>query len=684
MDADTTLLQNWEQKFDACRRERTAFEQQWHLNLAFYFGRQYVSVSTKGVNNAAGYVLQDARPGEPWRVRAVRNKIKRTIRNEMTKLTKEEPQGYINPASSDDEDRLAAIAGEAIAEFFIASSNYKKKRAQATFWTVLCGTGFTKTYYDPTLVDSSGVAGTVTYEAVSPFHLFVPYLQLIDLEEQPYVIHARTVSADKITSLYGREVPPTTNTATSVLDQRYYRSLGIDLPKSDAIKQVYLKEVWVKPCREFPQGAMFIYADNTLLHMNEQPQPEGVESQQLATPTFDMPGLPQPTPREYPYKHGKFPFQKIDHIPTGMFYGESTIKDLIPVQKDYNRIRSQIMEFRNMAGKPQWWMKKGAFDPKQFTPKPGVVLPVNPGFEGPQMIEQPKLPEQTPMEIDLNNREFDDISGQFEISKGRTPPGVEAASAIAFLQEENDTILYHTVSNLEAAVEEAGRQTLNLIHQYWETERITRVISMNNELEASIFKDVNMKPDLDYRITTDSMAPRSRAAKQAVISDLMKNQAITPQQGLRYMQFNETNRLYKELQVDVDHAQRENLYMAMGRSLTHPLPAEQQPQPDPMNPMAMPQPAVETKQIPTGVDPLTGQQQMVDVPVTTNPFDNDEVHIEEHSRWMKSQQYERLPPEQKQIFLDHLEEHKQKLIDAQYQAAMSQLTEQQPQEMGQP
>lgn len=691
--ADENLIKKWDAKFEAMRKERSRFEQQWHLNMAFYFGRQWVVLNTKSVNNTAGYVLMEPRPSDAWRVRAVRNKIKRIIRNEFTKLTKEEPQAYVVPSTTEDTDRMAAVAAEALAEYYVDSSNFKNKRTQATFWALLCGTGFLKTYYDPVAKSEDGLPGKVTYDAVSAFHLFAPFLHLIDLEEQPYVCHARTVDADLVYSNYDKTVQPTVD-SSSVIDQRFMRTLGIEQPKETELKQAYIKEWWVKPCREYPEGAMFIYCDKTLLSMNERPAQQEKELSEgpvgngdLVTPTFEHPGLPQPEPI-YPYEHGKFPFQKIDHIPTGMFYAESTIKDLIPIQKDYNKIRSQVIEHRNTSTRPQYWFHMGAIETKHWSTKPGLLLPVRPGYQEPKPIDHPELPAQIQAEIEWNVREMDDVSGQFEISKGRTPPGVEAASAIAFLQEETDTIIYHTVRSIEEAVESAGRQTLDLTAQYWNPERITRIISKNNELESQLFKDVSVEVGMDYKVVSGSMEPRSRAAKQAIISDLIKNGAITPEKGLKYMYMSETNALYEEMQVDVNHARRENLAMARGQQLLRPTgeyeidPATGQQAVDP-NTM-QPIPVYETMPQPVGmVDPVTGQPtETMQIPVTTNPFDNDEVHIDEHSRYMKSQQYETLPPETKKIFLDHLEEHKQRVMSAMQEQMMQ---EQQPQEeMGQP
>jgi len=661
--ADQKLIAKWDNIFKACQEHRNNFEKQWHANLAFYFGRQWITFHQ--MPNAAGYNMSEPRPSESWRVRHTTNKIKRVIRNEITKLTKEEFQFYVVPATAEEGDRAAALAGEGVADFLLHSRNFNAIRRQATFWACVLGTSFMKTYYDNYQVDQDGKPGKIIYEAVTPFHLFVPYLQIVGLEEQPFVIHARTLDPELLHGLYEKDVEAKTETASSILDSRFLTAIGVKESQSKSIKQCYAKEVWLKPCKDFPQGAMFIYANNQLLmiYEGEVPSPVGPEDPaQEQLPMLDIPGMPTLSSK-YPYQHNQFPFAKIDHIPTGRFYAQSAIDDLIPVQKEYNKTRSLMLETRNIAGKPQWAMTKGAFDPSKLNTKPGLVLQVNPGFKEPIPLVPPPMPQHVKEDLEICVRDMDDISGQFEISKGRTPPGVEAASAIAYLQEENDSIMYHTVASIEDAVQTIGRQSLALAHQWWTEERIVQVVSRNNTYEAKRFKASDLQANLDFRIEADSMAPRSRAAKQAFITELMKMGVIPPEKGMRYLQMNETNRLYEELRIDERHAQRENAYMAMGVPLFK--------ETDQTDEMGQPLPLTEPETNEEGMPLVDEMGQPVTRLITINEFDNHPVHIYEHENFMKSQEYEMLPYKNKKIFLDHLEEHKMELAaEQQMQAQM--------------
>ena len=735
--ADKNLVEKWNNKLKACQDARINFEKQWHENLSFYAGRQWI-VFTR--NPSGGFQLSEQSAQDKWRVRHTANRILRIIRTEITKLSKEEPQWYCVPASTEEKDRLAAMAGEAITEYLMRTKYFNQKRMEATFWACICGTSFLKNYYDESQMELDGQPGKIFFEAVPAFQLFAPNLQVVDIQEQPYVIHARTMDPEAVYRSYGVEIQPET-TASTIIESRYLTALGIKQNQNKETKLCYVKENWVKPCRDFPQGAMFVTGENKVLYVYEPmkdpethpdpmqqmmggmgqmslpgmppemgigmppmggggtpstppmtpnlgmgmpgmggmpmmppsssqpivPKNENEESDgeaEIFGPKSDFPGM-ENYQHEYPFTHGRFPFAKIDHVPTGMFYSESVIKTLIPLQKEYNRTRSIMLENRNLAGKPQWGYITGSIDPKKFNSRPGLLLAVQLGFDFPKALDQPELPSSVVNELEVTTKDMDDASSQFEISKGRTPPGVEAASAIAYLQEENDTIMHHTVVSLEAAVQETGIQVLANVHDFWSQDRIVQMTSKNQFMETKQFKAGDLNPIMDFRVEPGSMAPRSQAAKQAFIIELMKMGVVDPTKALRYLQMNETNKLYDDMMLDTRHAQRENVFMSQGQPLYKPDPTAQQ-QMDPMTGMPSMEPAYkqEVMRDPmTGeelIDETTGQPQTYNV--TVNPYDNHEAHIEEHQSYQKTQEYEMLDPQIQMIIQDHVDEHKQEIM----------------------
>lgn len=591
---EQSVIDSLDTMFNRSKQARIPFERQWYLNMAFYFGKQWVTWSP----GIAGDYTRLYEPKAPsWRVRLITNRIRPIIRKELAKVTKENPQAFVIPASSDDDDLAAAHAGEAIYEHLSRVVELRKIFRRAEFWAMLCGSGFIKDWFDPTSKDFDGKQGVISAEPVSPFHLYAPNIQEEEIENQPYVIHLAAKDPDWVTKNYNKSVQADTNSSAGVLEQRFLSALGA--ASSDANKRyVAVKEVWIKPCLKYENGAVFIWAGEQLLWSS-------VENGD-----------------QWPYDHGQYPFIKLDHIPTGRFYAESTITDLIPIQKELNRTRSQIIESKNRMSKPQLVAQRGSVDVGKITSEPGLTILYTPGYQEPKPLPLQDLPSYVMQEVDRCIADMGDLAGQHEVSKGQTPPGVTAATAIAYLQEEDDTTLAHTVHSLEEGVEKIGRHFLSYVQQFWDAPRTVKVLGDNRIVEAYVFSKADLKGNTDLRIEHGSATPRSRAAKQAFITDLIDKGVIPPERGLKYLEMAETTRLYEEMQLDSRQAQRENLRMKLQE----------------------------------------------DVPV--NEWDNHELHIMEHDNYRKRQEFERLPDEIKEIFQNHVSQHKQIIAQAMGQPIM--------------
>lgn len=636
---DGKLCTDLDKKFARCVTMRQEFERQWYLNIAFYFGRQWVGWS--GERTSGKYTLQDYKPRNTWEVRVTANKVQPVIRNELTKLSKEEPQYYVIPATSENEDLAAARAGELIAEHTLDVGGFNRARREATWWALQCGSGFITDYAKGG--DSAGDYGKVIPDQiitknVPTFNLYVPNLQVPEIEDQPYIYNAYTADPESLYAAYGEEIPHEDLPAGADFQKRLLQMMGINNDMN--FPSTLVKEVYIKPNHKFPDGAMLVTAGGKLLYMNEKlkeiEEPgvgfngketkvkkwtryKDVTDEEIAIAKGKNDTLAYKT-CEYPYKHRQYPYAKIDHIPSGRFYGLSVIEGMIPLQKEYNRARSQIRMGANLTSSPQWTYEQGSIeDPRKLTNRPGVAIPYRTGMKPPEPVKNPEYPAYAIQDQDRILKDIDDFTGQYEVSHGRTPPGVEAASAIAYLQEENDTRLYHTSASIEEATQKIGYQCLSLIQQLWSSEKIIRVTSRNNRDDVEAFKVADMKGNTDFRVEPGSMAPKSRAARQALVLELMKGGYIEAKDGLQYLHLVETNRMWEDMQIDSRQVQRENMmFKKKGQVMIH-------------------------------------------------SYDNHAMHVLYHERWMKTQDYELLDEAIKEQVELHLQAHKMELIKLQPQ-----------------
>lgn len=626
--------------FHKMKTDRWRQERQWYMNLAFYFGKQNVVAQTVRSNNSSQFKLYT--PVAPyWRSRPVINRIRPLIRTEMSKLVSNKPTAYIVPSSSDDRDLYAAQCGEQIWESIYRDKNINKAMRRAVFWSSLTGNGFLKSFWDPDKPDYfSNLLGDMCFEPITPFHIFVPDLRECDIEYQPFVLHATNKSLESLELQSRIKAQQAKSEQGNILEESFLSVMDISENAQSKDKNTLILEYWVKPgqLKLFPDGGMFSVAGSTILDV--------------------YPG--------WPYEHKQYPFSHIRHIETGKFYADSVIDDLIPLQREFNRTRGQIIEAKNRMAKPQLAYEIGALDPDKVTSEPGQMIGYRPGFNPPVPIPLQDLPSYVSTELDRIAMDMNEISGQHEVSRGQVPPGVTAATAISYLQEQDDTKLAYTYTSIEEAYEKIGYQALNYVKQYWTTERKIKVTGPDGSFDVMAFEGSDLRDNTDIRVESGSALPTSRAAKQAFIMDLMKLGFIDPNKGLEVMEIGGINKIYEQVQVDVRQAQRENLRMA---GVTPELLAQHNNE-EMQKFMSSPetQSLLEQGMIMEGPDGqlidisqlgTTGQVTPIDFPliVPVNTWDEHRIHIDSHNRYRKSQAFETLSPEAKQLFEDHVNEH---------------------------
>jgi hypothetical protein len=174
-------------------------------------------------------------------------------------------------------------------------------------------------------------------------------------------------------------------------------------------------------------------------------------------------------------------------------------------------------------------------------------------------------------------------------------------------------------------------------------------------------------------VEAGSALPTSRAAKQAFIMDLMKMGFIDPNKGLEVLEIGGINKIYEQIQVDVRQAQRENLKMAQATAqlieqnrveqldqfFTSPYGQGllQQSQELGMS-LIMENPSdgslMDLSPLQQGMPP-----QPIDIPliVPVNSWDDNNIHIERHNNYRKSQAYDNLEKDAKDLFEAHVNAH---------------------------
>lgn len=622
--------------FTRAKNDRAKYERQWYINLAFYFGRQNIQI-TDASTNLRNFKLFTP-PAPYYRSRPVINRIRPLMRTEMSKLTSNRPTAYVVPSTSDDRDMYAASAAEQIWDSLYNRKKFNRIMKRAVFWTCMTGNGFIKTWWDENEVDGdSDQLGDICFESVTPFNIFIPDLKESEIEDQPWVIHAVTKNTEQLEMMYGTKLQTSSGKSNeNLISESFANVMGTN--QDNKPDQMVVFEMWIKKgqSKMFPDGAMISATQNQILQMQEG----------------------------WPYEHNQYPFAHFGHVETGKFYRDSVITDLIPLQREYNRTKGQIIEAKNRMSKPQLLAEEGSLDPGKVTSEPGQIILYRPGFNPPRPLELQEIPSYVLQELDRIQADMNEISGQHEIARGQTPQGISAATAISYLQEQDDTKLSFTYDSIEEGTEKIAYQSLMYVQQFWDTPRQVKTAGQDSSFDVMAFQGSDLRGNTDIRIESGSALPTSRAAKQAFIMDLMKMGFIDPQKGLEVMDIGGIDKIYEQLQTDLRQAMRENLKMAQVTpqiiaQFTEETAQKMAQDPHVAQMIATGQVVVDPQSGTISMDDGTGNPIPFDVPlvVDVNNWDNHQVHIQKHNDYRKSQAYDNLTPEAKQLFDEHVQAH---------------------------
>lgn len=587
-------------------------ELQWFINIAYFAGKQWLLVDK--VNKK----LIEA-PKSDGEVRYTANKIQPIVRTERAKILRNKPIMIAIPASTDDNDIKAARTEEKVIEWLEQELDLPEKDRRLVEWG-LVAIGFIEPFWNP----NKGMAipdpetgevfkmGDVDIDVVSPFELKIdPSAKSWD--EVRWVCKEKARDIEYIKSVYGKDVPPEDNlSAGNMFESQIMDITLLTGEQGSSTKKcenmAIVKEYWEMPTSKHPKGQRITISNGVLL-FHEEDIGFGEEDN---------------TERELPFK----PFFHI--VVPGRLYPTNVTEQCIPVQREYNKSRSQIIKNNELMANPIWLVPKGSLEPGVgITTKSGQVIEYNHGIGKPEMAQPAQLSAEIYKNLELCDSELEFISGQHETSHGSAPPGVKSGVAISYLQEQDDTKLGPTIDNFHDCKRAYIKYLVKILRFRYTEDRTVNLLGQNNKLETLTFRGSDLTA-ADVRIQAGSAMQLSKSAKQQYIMELIGSEVLNPVQDrnliLKMLELGLPESLYDDYAIDVNKAQEEQEKWMKG-----------------------------------------------DFNTLTRDFFNHEVHAMEHDKFRKSPDYEELPDEFKMQIDLHVEEHKKYIMQnllSQMQAEM--------------
>lgn len=623
------------EEFNRCKTAKLPKQRQWYINLAMTFGQQWLQVAT-GSDAQVNGRLQPSKAPRHVRRKTI-NRLRSFVRTETSKFLSTLPNIVAVPATAEDQDVRAAYAGEQTWTSYSTTKKFRRQYSAAIWWAVLTGNGFIKTWWDPSTevkMPAGGVDyGDIEFRKVTPFHIYVPELREREVDDQPYVIEARVRPLTWVRQFYseqlkGVELSASTNASNTIMDEAY---LGLQ-KSSNSLDSVVVYEFWVKPgtTKLLPKGGFFVKVEDVLVDYYE--------------------GLP--------YTHGEFPYTKVEHLFNDTFWADSPLVDLIPLQKEYNEVRTDLGVAARRMGNPQLLAAQNSIVPGKLTNEPGAVILYRPGLPPPSPLPLSQIPQYVLEAQDRIVQDFEDISGQHDISKGQAPAGVSAGTALQYLGERDDNYLTPQYQGIEDAVERVARQTLLLFQQYVDMERKIKVVGLDGAFDTMLLSGADIENGTDVRVEPGTAIGQSQAAKQAQVMDFVSLGIIDGPTALKMLEIGGPQKVLDIVNAAERKAQRENMKMKALKDNPQEIQAAQSEFMDQIMQQLGPIPT-DPEGVQLYAQVLQEAQQNLPPVVPVDDFDIHEMHIETHNRFRMSQEYETLPEEVKSEFEKHVAWHQQ-------------------------
>lgn len=330
-----------------------------------------------------------------------------------------------------------------------------------------------------------------------------------------------------------------------------------------------------------------------------------------------------------------------DTIP-GRLWRKTRMDDMIPLQIFRNTIEANLRLTIQRMGNPIWLDPKGS-GVSNLTGEPGQVVPYNPvSLGGTNIVKPERVPAElsnlAPL-IQMMNKcddSMERVSGTFFLQGGDTPPGVTAASALAYLGERASKSMSPLMHEWAKGWKRWEEFCIEVVRAKWDDNRLRMVAGRNKKWEVKQFKGSDLQGAINIKINYEGLQPKSLATERATIGQLVQLQVLNPQDPeVNYQilqKFGEAN-LKGSADLDVKYAQRE-----ADKFLSEQIP-----------------------------------------PVLRPMVDNSVVHLSYHTDFAKTDEFLELPQEAQDLWIAHIRAHVVDMMQRQQALAMAGIDPSNPQ-----
>ncbi len=602
-EEDKVIVSSIYADFERRRKERKSYELAWELNMNYMIGNQYACISPKGE-------IENFEKNYIWETREVFNHIAPIVEMRLAKLAKVRPTASVRPSSTEQADLYCAKLSKSILSSLFTRLKLTDIINEATTWSEITGTCFYKVCWNSELGDTIALAGDTKIKAgdvdisiCSPFEIFPDNCSSSNVDSCMSIIHAKAYPAKKVEETYGVSMQG------SDIDSLVFDEVAVNsgvagrsniskLSHTKLHDHVLVLEYYQKPSATLPNGKLTIVAGNKLVYDGNLPYSVASNGQ-----------------RGYPF------IRQISNSQIGSFWGTSIIERCIPVQRAYNALKNRKHEFIARLSAGVLTVEDGSVDVDSLEDEglaPGKVIVYRAGSEPPTFMDAGNVPTEISDEEDKLLTEFNILGGVSEIMRDSTlPSAVSSGSAITLLIEQDETRLSVTAEYIRQAVKQIAEMVIRLYKQYATTRRLSQMTDESGAIEVYYWSNADLTSDDVILDTTNELA-ESTASRRKMLLELYDKGLLAGEDGKI------NNHTRAKILDNLGFGSWEN---AQDISI------------------------LQTKRATKENLKLIKLKEPIEV-------DDHKIHIEEHTRFLISDECEQFSAEHREQILEHIRKHK--------------------------
>jgi hypothetical protein len=279
----------------------------------------------------------------------------------------------------------------------------------------------------------------------------------------------------------------------------------------------------------------------------------------------------------------------------------------------------------------------------------------------------PPLPQYVFEHLNDLQMRIDRIFNRMPSTRDQLPPRTDSGTVLEGMQEAVADQLSTVILGIEDALARAGHIMACLAQQYYVEPRLIKIRGAAGSVQVKKFQGADITGGFTFRPRYGTGLPRTRAGKQMAIMQLVEAQLIDPKTALKHLDLADLKGVQAKLAADEDQALREHDKLLRGQPINQQAMQDTQQQIQQMIQTAQAGQVV--------VDPSTGnpidpqmlpqqlQQMMQQAMNAPTQYEDWDAHLEVHSSFMKTSEFESYPPDVQARFIDHFNQTFQRVID---------------------